>query len=149
MRERDAAPITSTRRRLDRQAEIVVGGFPRRPLMRERDAALDHAINEVAAILGDALVRLIFPAPPVGQVTSTRRRALMGLPVNAMKNETKVSEEIEALRNLISLQLNEKYRKGLRRAILDPIVSGSCCAASPEASRRTRGTLRACPSAHA
>lgn len=36
--------------------------------MRERDAALDHAINEVAAILGDALVRLIFPDPPVGQL---------------------------------------------------------------------------------
>jgi hypothetical protein len=31
--------------------------------MRERDAALDHAINEVAAILGDALVRLLFPDP--------------------------------------------------------------------------------------
>jgi hypothetical protein len=36
--------------------------------MRERDAALDQAIREVAAILGDALVRLIFPTPPVGQV---------------------------------------------------------------------------------
>jgi hypothetical protein len=36
--------------------------------MRERDAALDKAIREVAAILGDALVRLVFlnPAlPPV------------------------------------------------------------------------------------
>ncbi len=31
--------------------------------MRERDAALDQAIREVAAILGDALVRLIFPKP--------------------------------------------------------------------------------------
>ena len=61
-------PITSTRRRLDRQAEIVVGGLQRRPLMRDHDAVLDHAINEVAAILGDALVRLNFPAPPVGQV---------------------------------------------------------------------------------
>ena len=29
--------------------------------MRDRDAALDSAINEVAAILGDALVRLLFP----------------------------------------------------------------------------------------
>lgn len=29
--------------------------------MRERDAALVQAIHEVAAILGDALVRLIFP----------------------------------------------------------------------------------------
>ncbi len=28
--------------------------------MRERDAALDQAIREVAAILGDALVRLLF-----------------------------------------------------------------------------------------
>ncbi|HOQ47584.1 MAG TPA: hypothetical protein PLA43_19765 [Bryobacteraceae bacterium] len=31
--------------------------------MRERDAALDKAIREVAAILGDALVRLLFPTP--------------------------------------------------------------------------------------
>ncbi len=29
--------------------------------MRERDAALDHAIAEAAAILGDVLVRLLFP----------------------------------------------------------------------------------------
>jgi len=36
--------------------------------MRERDAALDQAVAEVAAILGDALVRLIFPTPPAGQV---------------------------------------------------------------------------------
>jgi len=36
--------------------------------MRERDAALDQAIREVAAILGDALVRLLFPTPPAGQV---------------------------------------------------------------------------------
>ena len=31
--------------------------------MRDRDAALDSAIPEVAAILGDALVRLLFPDP--------------------------------------------------------------------------------------
>jgi hypothetical protein len=31
--------------------------------MRDRDAALDTAIHEVAAILGDALVRLILPEP--------------------------------------------------------------------------------------
>ena len=31
--------------------------------MRERDALLDQAIREVAAILGDALVRLLFPNP--------------------------------------------------------------------------------------
>lgn len=31
--------------------------------MRDRDAALDTAIPEVAAILGDALVRLLFPEP--------------------------------------------------------------------------------------
>ncbi len=36
--------------------------------MRERDAALEQAVAEVAAILGDALVRLIFPNPPVQQV---------------------------------------------------------------------------------
>jgi hypothetical protein len=36
--------------------------------MRERDAALEQAVAEVAAIMGDALVRLIFPTPPVGQV---------------------------------------------------------------------------------
>ena len=31
--------------------------------MRDRDAALDQAIHEVAAILGDALLRLLFPTP--------------------------------------------------------------------------------------
>jgi hypothetical protein len=31
--------------------------------MRDRDAVLDQAIDEIAAILGDALVRLLFPAP--------------------------------------------------------------------------------------
>ncbi|GIU75838.1 MAG: hypothetical protein KatS3mg004_2925 [Bryobacteraceae bacterium] len=36
--------------------------------MRDRDAALDQAIREVAAILGDALVRLLFPNPAVRQV---------------------------------------------------------------------------------
>jgi hypothetical protein len=36
--------------------------------MRDRDAALDQAIREVAAILGDALVRLLFSTPPAGQV---------------------------------------------------------------------------------
>jgi hypothetical protein len=36
--------------------------------MRERDAALEQAFAEVAAILGDALVRLILPTPPLGQV---------------------------------------------------------------------------------
>jgi hypothetical protein len=34
----------------------------------------------------------------------------MGLPVNTMKNETEVREEIEALRSLTTLQLKEKYR---------------------------------------
>jgi len=29
--------------------------------MRDRDAALDQAIREVAAILGDAHLRLLFP----------------------------------------------------------------------------------------
>ena len=29
--------------------------------MRDRDAALDRAIREVAAILGNALVRLLYP----------------------------------------------------------------------------------------
>jgi hypothetical protein len=29
--------------------------------MRDRDAALDQAIQEAAAILGDALVRLLLP----------------------------------------------------------------------------------------
>ena len=36
--------------------------------MRDRDAALDQAIREVAAILGDALVRLIFSNPAIPQV---------------------------------------------------------------------------------
>jgi hypothetical protein len=31
--------------------------------MRDHDAMLDQAIREVAAILGDALVRLILPTP--------------------------------------------------------------------------------------
>jgi hypothetical protein len=38
--------------------------------MRDRDAALDKAILEVAAILGDALVRLLFSAPASPQVDS-------------------------------------------------------------------------------
>jgi hypothetical protein len=36
--------------------------------MRDRDAVLDQAIHEIAAILGDALVRLLFPAPANPQV---------------------------------------------------------------------------------
>jgi hypothetical protein len=31
--------------------------------MRDHDAGLDQAIKEVAPILGDALVRLLFPTP--------------------------------------------------------------------------------------
>jgi hypothetical protein len=38
--------------------------------MRDRDAALDSAIPEVAAILGDALVRLLFPDPASPHVDS-------------------------------------------------------------------------------
>ncbi len=36
--------------------------------MRDHDAALDTAIPEVAAFLGDALVRLLFPDPAGEQV---------------------------------------------------------------------------------
>lgn len=36
--------------------------------MRNHDPALDQAVAEAAAILGDALVRLILPSPPSGQV---------------------------------------------------------------------------------
>jgi hypothetical protein len=36
--------------------------------MRDHDAVLDSAITEVAAILGDALVRLLFPDPASQQV---------------------------------------------------------------------------------
>ena len=36
--------------------------------MRDRDAVLDSAILEVATILGDALVRLLFPDPASHQV---------------------------------------------------------------------------------
>ena len=36
--------------------------------MRDRDAALDQAIHEVAAVFGDALVRLLFPDPASQQV---------------------------------------------------------------------------------
>lgn len=39
--------------------------------MRDHDAALENAIREVAAILGDALVRLIFTDPSVRQVDFT------------------------------------------------------------------------------
>src|SRR5215467_9301858 len=35
---------------------------------------------------------------------------LTGLPVNTMKNETEVREEIDSLRSLTTLQLKEKYR---------------------------------------
>jgi hypothetical protein len=59
---------TSTRRRFDRAAEIVVGGLPRRTLMRDRDAVLDQAIHEITAILGDALVGLLFPGPAIRHV---------------------------------------------------------------------------------
>ena len=36
--------------------------------MRDRDAALDSAIHEITVILGDALVRLLFPDPASLQV---------------------------------------------------------------------------------
>jgi hypothetical protein len=36
--------------------------------MRDHDAVLDQAIREVATILGDALVRLIFRTFPAEQV---------------------------------------------------------------------------------
>jgi hypothetical protein len=36
--------------------------------MRDHDAVLDKAIHEVAAMLGDALVRLLFPDPASQQV---------------------------------------------------------------------------------
>jgi hypothetical protein len=36
--------------------------------MRDHDAVLDSAIPEVAAILGAALVRLLFPGPASPQV---------------------------------------------------------------------------------
>lgn len=36
--------------------------------MRDRDAVLDQSVHEIAAILGDALVRLLFPDPSVRQV---------------------------------------------------------------------------------
>jgi len=36
--------------------------------MRDHDSALDQGIREVAAILGDALVRLLFPNPALLQV---------------------------------------------------------------------------------
>lgn len=38
-----------------------MGGFQRRPLLHDRDAVLDQAIGEAAAILGDSLVRVLFP----------------------------------------------------------------------------------------
>jgi hypothetical protein len=47
--------------------------------MRERDAALHQAIGEIAAILGDALVRCSSPLLSPGKLTSRRQRALMGL----------------------------------------------------------------------
>jgi hypothetical protein len=63
--------ITSTRRRIDRRAEIVVGGHfpiaqPAFGLRGQGDrscaiahAALDEAIREVAAIPGDVIVRTV------------------------------------------------------------------------------------------
>lgn len=36
--------------------------------MRDRDAVLNRAIHEIAVILGDALVRLLFPDPASPQV---------------------------------------------------------------------------------
>ncbi len=36
--------------------------------MRVRDAELDEAIAEVADLLGDALVRLLFPDPAIHSV---------------------------------------------------------------------------------
>ena len=36
--------------------------------MRDRDATLNQAIHEIAVILGDALVRLLFPDPASQQV---------------------------------------------------------------------------------
>ncbi len=36
--------------------------------MRDRDAVLDQAIHEIAAILGDALVRLLLPDLSIRQV---------------------------------------------------------------------------------
>jgi hypothetical protein len=45
-----------------------VGGFRKDTTMRDHNAALDQAIHEIAAILGDALVRLIFPTSPAGEV---------------------------------------------------------------------------------
>ena len=36
--------------------------------MRDRDAVLDQSIHEISAILGDALVRLLFPDPASQQV---------------------------------------------------------------------------------
>jgi hypothetical protein len=45
--------------------------------MRVRDAELDKAIVEVAAILGDAFVRLLFSNSAIRQVDSQRQRALM------------------------------------------------------------------------
>jgi hypothetical protein len=44
--------------------------------MRERDTALEQAVAEVAAILGDALVRLIFPRSFVTIAVGTPRRPL-------------------------------------------------------------------------
>jgi hypothetical protein len=38
--------------------------------MRDRDAVLDSAIPQVAAILGEALVRLLFPDPVGPRVDS-------------------------------------------------------------------------------
>ena len=44
--------------------------------MRDHDGALDQAIREVAAILGDALVRMTFPHLPAGPVDSSETESL-------------------------------------------------------------------------
>jgi len=50
-----------------------------------------------------------FSANP--ELTSRRQRALMSVLVNAMRTETEIREEIEALRNLTTAQLKAKYRE--------------------------------------
>jgi hypothetical protein len=53
---------------------------------------------------------------PTDKLTCRRQRALMGLLVNAMRNETvvdpsRITEEIEGLRHLSTAQLKGKYRE--------------------------------------
>jgi hypothetical protein len=62
------------RQRLDREAEIVVGG-PRRLLMIDSDSDRTEAIHQIASILAGAFLRLRFPASPQNEVDCSETKS--------------------------------------------------------------------------